>query len=131
MCSVGCILPNTLNNWVGNRLSSLLMKNKRLTRLDESLLTEVNEIRVIKTSTREPLRLYSRLTSKSSRAGIPQAEVNTSTLFGKMPPIFEGIFSSLMREEGGCLLPQKQQVKLLLQKKFSSSSQQDHHIPPI
>ena len=60
--------------------------------LDESLLTEVNEIRVIKTSTREPLRLYSRLTSKSSRAGIPQAEVNTSTLFGKIAAYIRGNF---------------------------------------
>ena len=60
--------------------------------LDESLLTEVNEIRVIKTSTREPLKLYSRLISGNSDEGIPQGEVNTSTLFGKITAYIRGNF---------------------------------------
>ena len=45
--------------------------------LDLSLINEVKDIRVIKTNTREPLKLYSRLISGKSNIGIPQGELNT------------------------------------------------------
>lgn len=57
---------------------------------DKSLLAEVAQIRVIKTATREPLRLYARLTSGSATQGIPQGEVNTKGLFGKLAAYIRG-----------------------------------------
>ena len=60
--------------------------------LDHSLLEEVKDVRVIKTSTREPLKWYSRLTSGSSNAGIPQGEVNTTSFFGKCAAYIRGNF---------------------------------------
>ena len=60
--------------------------------LDHSLLEEVNDVRVIKSSTREPLKWYSRLTSGSSNAGIPQGEVNTTSFFGKCAAYIRGNF---------------------------------------
>ena len=60
--------------------------------LDPSLLAEVKDVRVIKTSTREPLKWYSRLTSGSSKAGIPQGEVNTTSFFGKCAAYIRGNF---------------------------------------
>ena len=58
--------------------------------LDQSLLKEVEGIRVIKTPTREPLRLYDRITSGSSHKGIPQGEVNTKSFFGKIAAYIRG-----------------------------------------
>ena len=49
-------------------------------------------MRVIKTSTREPLKWYSRLISGSSNAGIPQGEVNTTSFFGKCAAYIRGNF---------------------------------------
>lgn len=60
--------------------------------LDHSLLEEVKDVRVIKTSTREPLKWYSRLTSGSSNTGIPQGEVNTTSFFGKCAAYIRGNF---------------------------------------
>ena len=60
--------------------------------LDHSLLEEVKDVRVIKTSTREPLKWYSRLTTGSSNAGIPQGEVNTTSFFGKCAAYIRGNF---------------------------------------
>jgi len=60
--------------------------------IDLSLLDEVNKIRVIKTSTREPLRLYSWLSSGSAQEGIPQAEVPTKSIFGKFAAYVRGNF---------------------------------------
>ena len=60
--------------------------------LDKSLLEEVNDIRVIKTRTREPLKMYSRLSSGRSRQGIPQGEVQTDSLFKKIAAYIRGNF---------------------------------------
>ena len=60
--------------------------------LDTSLINEVKEIRVIKTSTREPLKLYSRLISSDPNIGIPQGEVNTNSFFGKGAAYIRGNF---------------------------------------
>ena len=58
--------------------------------LDYSLINEVREIRVIKTHTREPLKLYSRLISGNSNIGIPQGDVNTKSIFGKLAAYIRG-----------------------------------------
>jgi glycosyltransferase involved in cell wall biosynthesis len=57
---------------------------------DESLLEEVAEIRVIKTTTREPLRWYSLLTSGNSQEGVPQGEVKRQSLLGKIAAFIRG-----------------------------------------
>lgn len=57
---------------------------------DESLLEEVAEIRVIKTTTREPLRWYSLLTSGNSQKGVPQGEVKRQSLLGKIAAFIRG-----------------------------------------
>ena len=58
--------------------------------IDSSLIKETNEIRVIKTSTREPLRWYSILISGDTKKGIPQGEVKTSNLFEKLLAFIRG-----------------------------------------
>ncbi|MCH1518059.1 MAG: hypothetical protein L7T62_05535 [Flavobacteriaceae bacterium] len=58
--------------------------------MDPSLLEEVKDIQVIKTSTREPLRFYSLLVSGNSQSGIPQAEVKRKNLFGKAAAYIRG-----------------------------------------
>lgn len=58
--------------------------------LDQSLLKEVEGIEIIKTTTREPLRLYSRITSGNSSSGIPQGEVHTKSFFGKLATYIRG-----------------------------------------
>ena len=60
--------------------------------LDESLNQEVDGIRVIKTSTREPLQWYSRLTTGSKKKGIPQGEVKRKSVFGKLSAFIRGNF---------------------------------------
>ncbi|MCH1431656.1 MAG: glycosyltransferase family 4 protein [Flavobacteriaceae bacterium] len=60
--------------------------------LDPSLIQEVEGIRVIKTATREPLRWYSCLTSGDSKKGIPQGEVQTTSIFGKIAAYIRGNF---------------------------------------
>ncbi|MGB2397572.1 MAG: hypothetical protein ACPH63_02590 [Flavobacteriaceae bacterium] len=59
---------------------------------DPSLEDEVNGIRVVKTSTREPLRWYSWLTTGHLTQGIPQGEVPTNSLFKKMAAYIRGNF---------------------------------------
>ena len=60
--------------------------------LDTSLTKEVEGIRVVKTSTREPLRWYSRLISGDTQKGIPQGAVQTKSIFGKLTAYIRGNF---------------------------------------
>lgn len=60
--------------------------------LDLSLMKEVEGIRIIKTKTREPLRWYSRLISGNPQKGIPQGEIQTSSIFGKVATYIRGNF---------------------------------------
>ena len=53
--------------------------------IDYSLLKEVEGIRVIKTTTREPLRWYSFLLSGDVKKGIPQGEIKTRNLSNFVP----------------------------------------------
>ncbi len=58
--------------------------------IDYSLLKEVEGIRVIKTTTREPLRWYSFLLSGDVKKGIPQGEIKTRNLIGKFLAFIRG-----------------------------------------
>ena len=60
--------------------------------VDHSLEDEIHDICVIKTSTREPLKWYSRFQSGSATAAIPQGEVNTSSFLGKCAAYVRGNF---------------------------------------
>ena len=57
---------------------------------DKSLLEEVVDIRLIKTATREPLRLYSLLTTGNIQKGMPQGEVKRKSLLGKIAAYIRG-----------------------------------------
>ena len=59
---------------------------------DKSLLEEVEDIHIIKTTTREPLRWYSLLTTGSSQKGIPQGEVKRKSALGKFAAFVRGNF---------------------------------------
>jgi hypothetical protein len=58
--------------------------------VDPSLLRETARIRILKTSTWEPLRWYSFLTSGDSQKGIPQGEVKTLSLVEKFAAFIRG-----------------------------------------
>ncbi len=60
--------------------------------LDPSLNQEVDDIAVIRTHTREPLQWYSLITSGSRNKGIPQGEVNRSSVLGKIAAYIRGNF---------------------------------------
>ena len=83
--------------------------------LDQSLLKEIEGIRVIKTATREPLRLYSRLTSGNTAKGIPQAEVNTKSIFGKLAAYIRGNYFIPDARKGWVPFAVKAAQKLLQQ----------------
>ncbi|MDA9326517.1 hypothetical protein N9Q92_00735 [Flavobacteriaceae bacterium] len=59
---------------------------------DKSLLEEVEDIHIIKTTTMEPLRWYSLLTTGSSQKGIPQGEVKRKSALGKFAAFVRGNF---------------------------------------
>ena len=52
--------------------------------LDTSLYKVVKDIKVLKTSTNEPLKLFSFLTTGGFRRGIPQGEVKNKGLFNQL-----------------------------------------------
>ena len=83
--------------------------------LDQSLLKEVEGIRVVKTSTREPLRLYSRLISGKAVKGIPQGEVNTKNVFGKLAAYIRGNYFIPDARKGWVPFAVKAAQKLLKQ----------------
>jgi glycosyltransferase involved in cell wall biosynthesis len=86
--------------------------------LDQSLLKEVEGIRVIKTATREPLRLYSRLTSGSASQGIPQGEVNTKSIFGQLAAYIRGNYFIPDARKGWVPFAVKAAIKLLKHEKI-------------
>ena len=60
--------------------------------LDKSLLTEVEDIHVTKTKTRELLKWYSLFFSGSKKRGIPQGEVKKNGLLSKLAAFIRGNF---------------------------------------
>ena len=69
--------------------------------LDSSLALEVENITVIRTASREPLRWYQRWSGSSV---LPQGAVPRKICCKNWLPLYVGIFSSPMRVRGGCLL---------------------------
>ena len=60
--------------------------------LDQSLLSEVADIRVIKTKTREPLKWYSLLLTGSKNKGIPQGEVQKKGFLNRLAAYIRGSY---------------------------------------
>ena len=87
--------------------------------IDLSLLEEVNNIRVIKTSTREPLRLYSWLSSGSTQEGIPQGEVDTKSILGKLAAYVRGNFFIPDARKGWVPFAVKAAQKILIEEKIT------------
>ncbi len=87
--------------------------------IDFSLLEEVKNIRVIKTSTREPLRLYSWLSSGSSHQGIPQGELATKSFFGRLAAYVRGNFFIPDARKGWVSFAIKAAQKILIEEKIT------------
>jgi len=60
--------------------------------IDKSLLKLSKEIRTIKTSTREPLRIYSKLKTGNIREGIPQGQIDNSSFLKRLSSFIRGNF---------------------------------------
>lgn len=60
--------------------------------LDHQLLNEVKDIKVIKTDTKEPLKIYSQMLTGSSYKGIPQGEVSKKGWIAKFAAFVRGNF---------------------------------------
>lgn len=87
--------------------------------IDLSLLEEVKNIRVIKTSTREPLRLYSWLRSGSTQEGIPQGELATKSFFGKLAAYVRGNFFIPDARKGWVPFAVKAAQKILIEEEIN------------
>lgn len=86
--------------------------------LDHSLLKEVEGVRVIRTKTREPLRLYARLFNRSQANGIPQGEVNTKSFFGRLAAYIRGNYFIPDARKGWVPYAVKAAQKLLKEEKI-------------
>ncbi len=60
--------------------------------LDLGLLKETRDIEVVRTNTKEPLRIYSRILTGSSKKGIPQGSVPKRGWFSKTAAFIRGNF---------------------------------------
>ncbi len=60
--------------------------------LDFELLEQVKGIQVIKTETKEPLKIYSKILTGSSNKGIPQGAISKNGWFSKMAAFVRGNF---------------------------------------
>ena len=87
--------------------------------LDTSLTREVENIRVHKTNTREPLQWYSLLTSGSRNKGIPQGEVNRRTVFRKLAAYIRGNFFVPDARKGWVPFALKASRKIIIEEKIS------------
>lgn len=86
--------------------------------LDHSLLKEVEGIRVIRTATREPLRLYARIFNRNEANGIPQGEVNTKSFFGQVAAYIRGNYFIPDARKGWVPYAVKAAQKLLKEEKI-------------
>ncbi|MDB4016296.1 hypothetical protein N9483_08065 [Flavobacteriaceae bacterium] len=87
--------------------------------LDTSLNQEVDNIRVIKTNTREPLQWYSFLTSGSRNKGIPQGEVNRTSIFRKFAAYIRGNFFIPDARKGWVPFALKAARKIIIEEKIT------------
>ena len=60
--------------------------------LDFELLEQVKDIQVIKTDTKEPLKIYSQILTGSSNKGIPQGAISKKGWFSKIASFIRGNF---------------------------------------
>lgn len=81
--------------------------------LDESLLTEVDDIHVIKTKTVEPLKWYSLLFTGSKKRGIPQGEVQKNGLLSKLAVYIRGNFFIPDARKGWNVYARVEAIKLI------------------
>ena len=84
--------------------------------LDKSLVTEVNDIHVTKTKSRELLKWYSLLFTGSKKRGIPQGEVKKNGFLSKFTAFIRGNFLFPMREKDGMHLLVMSRSSLLKRK---------------
>lgn len=88
--------------------------------LDRTLESEVQNIEVYKTRTREPLRWYSRFVSGSSTQGIPRGEVSKKGLFSKILAFIRGNFFIPDARKGWNAYAAVKAFELIKEKKIST-----------
>ncbi len=82
--------------------------------LDHELLEEVQDIKVIKTDTNEPLKTYSKMLTGSSKKGIPQGHVSKKGWFSKWAAFVRGNFFIPDARKGWNVYAKNEAIKLLL-----------------
>ena len=87
--------------------------------LDTSLNQEIQNIRVIKTNTCEPLQWYSLLISGSRNKGIPQGEVNRKSIFRKLAAYIRGNFFVPDARKGWVPFALKAARKIIVKEKIT------------
>lgn len=88
------------------------------TTFDKSLNQEVENIRVIRTLTQEPLRWYSLLSSGSKQKGIPQGEVHRRSFFEKTAAYIRGNYFIPDARKGWTPFARKAAKSILTQEKI-------------
>ena len=81
--------------------------------LDKSLLTEVDDIHVTKTKTREPLKWYSLFFTGSKKRGIPQGEVKKNTITSRLAAFIRGNFFIPDARKGWNIYAGDESIKLI------------------
>ena len=80
---------------------------------DKSLITEVNDIHVSKTKSRELLKWYSLLFTGSKKRGIPQGEVKKNTITSRLAAFIRGNFFIPDARKGWNIYAGDESIKLL------------------
>ena len=86
--------------------------------LDFELLEEVKDIQVIKTETKEPLKIYSQILTGSTNKGIPQGAVSKKGWFSKMAAFIRGNFFIPDARKGWNTYAKMEAEKLIRQQGF-------------
>jgi len=84
--------------------------------LDFELLKEVKDIQVIRTDTKEPLKIYSQILKGSTNKGIPQGAVSKKGWFSKMAAFVRGNFFIPDARKGWNAYAKVEAEKLIRQK---------------
>ena len=90
-------------------------KQASYTVLDFELLEEVKDIQVIRTDTKEPLKIYSKILTGSTNKGIPQGAVSKKGWFSKMAAFIRGNFFIPDARKGWNTFAKIEAEKLILQ----------------
>ena len=86
--------------------------------LDFELLEQVKDIQVIKTETKEPLKIYSQILTGSTNKGIPQGAVSKKGWFSKMAAFIRGNFFIPDARKGWNTYAKMEAEKLIRQQGF-------------